>query len=210
MMNKYIKQSILSVSLLFSVITPKNSFENFIDEIQTAITGPFKDNYFFKDASLLGFNSAEYNNICHELNNAEEIISKKQSATVDEKAQSLIITLIIDTQELTEKNVSTEREHGGVKIKIKTPKDSHSILLTGNKYVVHMRSKELFKNEKEKIKNFASNIQEITREGILDKYIDMNNVLVEVDKNKVIVTAAFKISGEENPVPVKFLHKIVK
>lgn len=204
MINKYMKKSILSVSLLFSVITPKNSFENFIDEIQNAITAPFKDN------SVFDFNFTEYNNICHDLKNAEEIASKKQSVTVDEKSQSLIITLITDTQELTEKNVSTEREHGGVKVKILTPQDSHSVLLTGNKYVVRMRSKELFKNEKEKIKNFASNIQEITREGILEKYIDTNNVLVEVNNNQVTITATFKVAGEENPVPVKFLHKIIK
>ena len=41
----------------------------------------------------------------------------------------------------------------------------------------------------------------------------MNNVLVEVDKNKVIVTncCTFKISGEENKgSSKKFLHKIVK
>ena len=203
MMNKYIKQSILSVSLLFSVITPKNSFENFIEEIENAIKAPFKE------GSLFSFNSAEDNKI-FDLKNAEEVVSKKQSVLVDEKTQSLIITLVTNTQELTEQHVSTEREHGGVKIKIVTPHDSHSVFLTGNKYVIHMRIKELFKNENKEIKNFASNIQEITREGILEKYIDMNNVLVEVDKNKVIVTAAFKISGEENPVPVKFLHKIVK
>ena len=198
------KKSILSVSLLFSVITPKNSFENFIDEIQNAITAPFKDN------SVFDFNFTEYNNMCHDLKNAEEIASKKQSVTVDEKSQSLIITLITDTQELTEKNVSTEREHGGVKVKILTPKDSHSVLLTGNKYIVRMRSKELFKNEKDKIKNFASNIQEITREGILEKHIDTNNVLVEVNNNQVTITTTFKLPGEENPVPVKFLNKIVK
>lgn len=204
MINKYMKKSILSVGLLFSVITPKNSFENFIDEIQNAITAPFKDN------SVFDFNFTEYNNICHNLKNAEEIASKKQSVTVNEKSQSLIITLITDTEELTEKNVSTEREHGGVKVKILTPKDSHSVLLTGNKYIVHMRSKELFKNEKDKIKNFASNIQEITREGILEKHIDTNNVLVEVNNNQVTITATFKLPGEENPVPVKFLNKIVK
>lgn len=204
MINKYMKKSILSVSLLFSVITPKNSFENFIDEIQNAITAPFKDN------SVFDFNFTEYNNMCHDLKNAEEIASKKQSVTVDEKSQSLIITLITDTQELTEKNVSTEREHGGVKVKILTPKDSHSVLLTGNKYIVRMRSKELFKNEKDKIKNFASNIQEITREGILEKHIDTNNVLVEVNNNQVTITTTFKLPGEENPVPVKFLNKIVK
>jgi hypothetical protein len=37
-----------------------------------------------------------------------------------------------------------------------------------------------------------------------------NNVLVEVNNNQVTITATFKVTGEENPVPVKFLHKIVK
>lgn len=195
------KRSLFPVSLLFFSISPKGSWEHLVDEVKSAITAPFKDDSYF------GFQIPDYNNVYHDLKNAQEVMSKNQSIIIDEKKDSLLISLITDIQQLTEKNVSTERVHDGVKIRIITPENSHSVFLTNNKYFVRMRSKQVYNDQKDNTKNFASNIQEMVEEGILKRYIDINSVSVEVDKNKVNITATFRLAGEENPVPVRFLHK---